>query len=89
MALALGSGRRVLAVSRGESSGALHRFGDVFEAVVTHPSEIPADPDTILYVSRAPWRRSEARGAGIRAVAPPALEQALAPHPVPATLAGP
>ena len=86
--LVLGAGRRVLAVSRGESSGALHLFGDVFEAVVADPTEIDADPDAILYVSSAPWRRAEARSAGMRAVAPGAL-QALATSPVPATLAVP
>jgi beta-phosphoglucomutase-like phosphatase (HAD superfamily) len=89
VALALGSGRRVLAVSRGESPGALHLFGDVFEEVVAHPAEIDADPDAILYVSSAPWRRAEARSAGMRAVAPGALEQALATDPVSATLAFP
>jgi hypothetical protein len=51
-----------------------------------HPAEIDADPDTILYVSRAPWRRAEARSAGLRAVAPDALGRALAMHPAPATL---
>ena len=44
------------------------------------------DPDAILYVSRAPWRRAEARSAGLRAVAPGALGRALAMHPAPATL---
>ena len=89
VALALGSGRRVLAVSRGESPGALHLFGDVFEDVVAHPTEIDADPDAILYVSSAPWRRAEARSAGMRAVAPGALAQALAAYSAPATLAVP
>ena len=89
VAVARGSGRRVLVVSRGESPGALHLFGDVFEKVVAHPIEIDADPDAILYVSSAPWRRAEARSAGKRAVAPDALEQALAADPVPATLAVP
>jgi len=88
VAMALGSGRRVLAVARGESRGALHAFGDVFEDVVAHPAEIDADPGAILYVSRARWRRAEALSAGMRAVAPRALEQALATHP-PATLAVP
>jgi beta-phosphoglucomutase-like phosphatase (HAD superfamily) len=87
VALALGSGRRVLAVSRGASARALHRFGDVFEEVVAQPAEIDADPDAILYVSRAPWRRAEARIAGLHAVAPGALAQALATDPAPATLA--
>jgi len=89
VALALGSGRRVLAVSRGESAAALPHFGDVFEDVVSHPAAIDADPDAILYVSSALWRRAEARTAGMRAVAPGRLQQALAAHPVPATLAVP
>jgi beta-phosphoglucomutase-like phosphatase (HAD superfamily) len=86
VALALGSGRRVLAVARGESPRALDLFDDAFEDVAAHPAEIDADPDTILYVSRAPWRRAEARSAGLRAVAPGALARALAMHPAPATL---
>ena len=79
VALALGSGRRVLGVSRGESAAALQPFGGV--DVVAHPGEIDADPDAILYVSTAPWRRAEARGAGLRAVAPGELAQALAADP--------
>lgn len=86
VALALGSGRRVLAVSRGDSPRALDLFDDAFEDVAAHPAEIDADPDTILYVSRAPWRRAEARSAGLRAVAPGALGRVLAMHPAPATL---
>jgi len=86
VALALGSGRRVLAVSRGDSPRALGLFNDAFEDVAAHPTEIDADPDAILYVSRAPWRRAEARSAGLRAVAPSALGRALAMHPAPATL---
>jgi beta-phosphoglucomutase-like phosphatase (HAD superfamily) len=86
VALALGSGRRVLAVSRGDSPRALGLFDDAFEDVAAHPAEIDADPDTILYVSRAPWRRAEARSAGLRAVAPGTLGRALAMHPAPATL---
>jgi beta-phosphoglucomutase-like phosphatase (HAD superfamily) len=89
VALALGSGRRVLAVSHGESPAALPHFGDVFDEVVTHPGEIDADPDAILYVSSAPWRRAEARSAGMRSVAPGGLHQALTAHPFPATLAIP
>jgi beta-phosphoglucomutase-like phosphatase (HAD superfamily) len=85
VALALASGRRVLAVSRDESRAAL----DGFEDVVADPVEIDADPDAILYVSSAPWRRAEARSAGLRAVAPCALAQALATDPVSATLAIP
>ena len=69
--------------------GALDLFDDAFEDVVAHPAEIDADPDAILYVSRAPWRRAEARSAGLRAVAPGALGQALATYPVPATLSVP
>jgi beta-phosphoglucomutase-like phosphatase (HAD superfamily) len=89
VALVLGSGRRVLAVSRGESLAALRAFGDGFEDVVADPVEIDADPDAILYVSSAPWRRGEARSGGLRAVVPCALEQALTTDPVPATLALP
>jgi len=86
VALALGSGRRLLAVSRGDSPRALDLFEDAFEDVAAHPAEIDADPDAILYVSRAPWRRAEARSAGLRAIAPGALGRALATHPAPATL---
>jgi hypothetical protein len=81
------SGRRVVGVSRGELPGALELFRDAFEDVLTDPTEIDADLETILYVSSAPWRRAQARGAGVRAVAPRALEQALAVDPVLATLA--
>jgi beta-phosphoglucomutase-like phosphatase (HAD superfamily) len=86
VALALGYGRRVLAVSRGEQPGALSLFGDAFDEVVAHPGAIDADPDSILYVSSARWRRAEMRSAGLRAVAPPALAQALAMHSLPVTL---
>jgi hypothetical protein len=89
VALGLAYGRRVLAVSRGDGSAALSHFGDAFDEVVTQPAAIDADPDAILYVSSAPWRRAEARTAGMRAVAPGRLQQALAAHPVPATLAVP
>jgi hypothetical protein len=89
VALALRSGRRVLAVSRGESPGALDLFGEVFAEVVAHPSEIDADPDAILYVSSARWRRAEVRSAGMHAVAPRALAQALATYSVPATVSVP
>jgi beta-phosphoglucomutase-like phosphatase (HAD superfamily) len=89
VALALASGRRVLAVSRGESPAALPLFGDAIEEVVARPTEIDADPDAILFVSRAPWRRAEARAAGLRAIAPGALKQALSSYPVPASLALP
>ena len=89
VSLGLAYGRRVLAVSRGDGSAALSHFGDAFDEVVTQPAAIDADPDAILYVSSAPWRRTEARGAGVRAVAPGALAEALATDPVPATLALP
>jgi phosphoglycolate phosphatase-like HAD superfamily hydrolase len=89
VALALGSGRRVLAVSRGERPEALSLFGGVFEEVVAHPTEIDADPDAILYVSSARWRRAEVRSAGMHAVAPRALAQALATYSVPATVSVP
>jgi len=86
VALAFACERRVLAVSRGESPGALYLFGGVFEEVVAHPSELDADPDAILYVSSARWRRAEVRSAGMHAVAPHALAQALATHSVSETL---
>jgi beta-phosphoglucomutase-like phosphatase (HAD superfamily) len=89
VALAVGCGRRVLAVSRGESPGALYLFGGVFEEVVADPAEIDADPDTILYVSSARWRRAEARCAGMHAVAPHALAHSLAKDALSATLAVP
>jgi FMN phosphatase YigB (HAD superfamily) len=89
VALAIGSGCRLLAVSRGEGPAALHRFGGAFDEVVAHPSEIDADPGAILYVSSAPWRRAEARNAGMRAVAPAGLASALAPAIAPTTLAAP
>jgi beta-phosphoglucomutase-like phosphatase (HAD superfamily) len=89
VALGLAYGRRVLAVSRGDGSAALSQFGDVFDEVVTDPAEIDADPDAILYVSSAPWRRAEARTAGRCAVAPGRLHQALAAYPAPTTLAVP
>jgi hypothetical protein len=89
VAVALGSGRRILAVAGGECSEVLDPFGDVFEDVVAHPDEIDADPAAILYVSSAPWRRAEARSAGMRAVAPGELRPALATDPVLATLAVP
>jgi phosphoglycolate phosphatase-like HAD superfamily hydrolase len=89
VALGLESGRRVLAVSRGEASAALSHFGDAFDGVVAHPGEIDADPDAILYVSSASWRRSQAWSAGLRAVAPGGLYLALTAYPVPATLALP
>jgi beta-phosphoglucomutase-like phosphatase (HAD superfamily) len=86
VALALGHGLRVLGVSRGESSGALAHFGGAFEDVVAHPAEIDADRDAILYVSNARWRRAEARDAGVHAVAPRALAQALAAYSSRATV---
>ena len=73
VALALGSGRRVLAVSRGESPRALDLFDDAFEDVAAHPAEIDADPDAILYVSRAalaPGGGAQRRPAGRRAGCP-------------------
>jgi len=89
VALAGASGRRVLAVSRGERPEALAHFGGAFEEVMTDPSEIDADPEAILYVSSARHRRAEARDAGMHAVAPRALAQALAIYSVPATLSVP
>jgi hypothetical protein len=89
VALAVASGRRVLAVSRGESPGALCLFGGVFDEVVADPAEIGADPEAIVYVSSARWRRAEARSAGMHAVAPHALARALAAQPLPTTVAVP
>ena len=79
----------MLAVSRGESPGALSLFGGVFDQVVTHPTEIDADPDAILYVSSVRRRRAEVRSAGMHAVAPPALAQTLAAYSGSATLSVP
>ena len=89
VALAAMSGRRVLAVSRGEPPEALDRFNGAFEEVVTDPGEIDADPEAILYVSSARHRRAEVRSTGIHAVAPRALAQALTTYSVPATLSVP
>lgn len=86
VALALESGRRLIAVSRGELPDAVCRLGGAFEEVVADPAEIDADPEAILYVSSARRRRDEARGAGMNAVAPHALAQALAAYSAPATL---
>ena len=89
VALATASGRRVLAVSRGERPEALGRFGGAFDEVVSDPGEIDADPEAILYVSSARHRRAEVRDAGMHAVAPRALGQAFAVYSVPATLSVP
>src|SRR3954447_4622045 len=89
VALAVGAGRRVLAVSRGGCPGALYLFDGALDEVVSDPSEIDADPESVLYVSRARWRRAEARRAGMRAVAPHALAHALAAHALPAIIAVP
>lgn len=82
VALAVRSGKRVVAVSRTEHPGALYLFGGAFEAVVSDPREIGEPPHTILYVSAAEWRRAEARRRGMRAVAPEDLTAALAPRPL-------
>ena len=89
VALALASGRRVLAVSRGEQPEALSRFGGAFEDVVRHPTEIDADPEEILYVSGVRRRRVEVRGDGMHAAAPHALAQALTAYSAPATVSVP
>jgi hypothetical protein len=88
VALAARSGKRVVAVSRGESGRALGRFGGVFEAVVPDPRELDVAAGSMLYVSAARWRRVEARGRGIRAAAPDALGPVLATRgPLPTILA--
>jgi hypothetical protein len=76
--LAVRSGKRVIAVSRGENPGALYLFGAAFDAVVSDPREVAVAPEAILYVSAAHWRRSEARRRGMRAAAPEELASALA-----------
>jgi FMN phosphatase YigB (HAD superfamily) len=77
VALAIRSGRRVVAVSRTESALALRPFGGAF-AAVSDPREIDAALEAILYVSAAEWRRVEARRRGMRAAAPAELGAALA-----------
>jgi len=80
VALAVRSGKRVVAVSRAENPGALYLFGGAFEAVVSDPRELGEPLDTILYVSAAEWRRAEARRRGMRAASPEGLAAALAPR---------
>jgi hypothetical protein len=80
VALAVRSGRRVVAVSRAENPGALYLFGGAFEAVLSDPRELGEPPARILYVSTAEWRRAEARRRGMRASAPVDLAVALAPR---------
>ena len=86
VALAVRSGKRVVAVSRDESAGALQPFGGAFEAVVSDPREAGAALEAIMYVSTAEWRRVEARRRGMRAVAPDELGSALATHTPPPTI---
>jgi hypothetical protein len=86
--LAVETGKRVVAVARGECSDALvYLFGGVFEDVVADPGEIDAAPDVIVYVSAAAWRRAEARRAGMHAVPLDELARALVSHTLPAELA--
>jgi beta-phosphoglucomutase-like phosphatase (HAD superfamily) len=87
VALAIDAGKRVVAVSRRVSPGALYLFGGVFEDVVTDPAEIDAAPEAILYVSHAARRRAEARRAGMYASTPDRLAQALIAHEDPSRLA--
>jgi beta-phosphoglucomutase-like phosphatase (HAD superfamily) len=86
VALAVRSGKRVVAVARGESAAALQPFGGAFEAVVSDPREIDAASRAIIYVSCAEWRRVEARRRGMRAVAPDELGPPLATRTPPATI---
>jgi hypothetical protein len=81
VALAVRSGKRVVAVSRAENPGALYLFGGAFEAVVADPRELGEPLDSILYVSAAHWRRTEARRRGMRAAAPEDLASALEERP--------
>ena len=83
VALAARSGRRLVAISRGESPGALYLFGAPFETVL---GDLDADalgvaPERVLYVSAAAWRRDEARQLGMSAVAPTELAMALVARP--------
>ncbi len=80
VALAVRSGKRVVAVSRTENPGALYLFGGAFDAVVGDPRELREPRHTILYVTAAPWRRVEARRRGMRAAAPEDLATALGPR---------
>jgi hypothetical protein len=80
VALAVRSGRRVVAVSRTENPGALYLFGGAFDAVVSDPRELPEPRHTILYVTAASWRRVEARRRGMRATSPEDLATVLAPR---------
>jgi hypothetical protein len=86
VALAVRCGKRLVAVSRTESAGALQPFRGAFEAVVSDPREIDAAPEAIMYVSTAEWRRVEARRRGMRAAAPDVLEPALATRTPPPTI---
>jgi hypothetical protein len=85
VALAVRSGKRVVAVSRSEQPGPLYLFGAAFEAVVPDPLALDVAPEAIMYVSAADWRRAEARRRGMRAAAPEQLGLALAPRPPAAT----
>ena len=78
VALAVRSVKRVVAVSRAETVGALHPFGAAFEAVVADLRPLDPSLEAILYVSAADWRRVEARRRGMRAAAPDELGRALA-----------
>jgi hypothetical protein len=80
VALAARSGKRLVAVSRAENPGALYLFGAAFEAVVSDLREIDEAPESILYVSAAEWRRSEARRRGMRAVGPDEVGLVLTPN---------
>jgi hypothetical protein len=75
------SGRRVVAVARTESEGALRPFDGAIDAGGADPREIGAPPEAIIYVSAAEWRREEARRRGMRAAALQELARALAAPP--------
>jgi FMN phosphatase YigB (HAD superfamily) len=83
VALAARSGRRLVAVSRGESPGALYVFGAPFEAVLSDldASALGVAPERVLYVSAAAWRRNEARSLGMSAVAPEHFPRVFAARP--------
>lgn len=83
VALAAGSGRRLVAVSRGERPGALQELGAPFESVLDDldAQALGVAPERVLYVSRASWRRQEARSLGMSAAAPAELAVALVRQP--------
>jgi hypothetical protein len=79
VAVAAASGRRVIAVARGELPGALYLFGGALEAVLSEldPGQLGTAPERVLYVSACGARRAEARLAGMRSATPRELPSVL------------